>query len=83
MKLSTARSLAAAYLVAALVFTTWPGLVPFARVEPLVLGLPFSMAWIAGWVAGVVVVLVLLDRVEARHRNRPAPGAGPGPGGDR
>jgi hypothetical protein len=44
-------------------------LLPFARIEPLVLGLPFSMAWIAGWVIGVLVVLVLLDRVEKRHRD--------------
>jgi hypothetical protein len=69
MKLRTARTLTGAYLVAALVFVTWPGLLPFARIEPLVLGLPFSMAWIAGWVIGVLVVLVLLDRVEKRHRD--------------
>lgn len=69
MKLRTARTLTGAYLVAALVFVTWPGLVPFARIEPLVLGLPFSMAWIAGWVIGVLVVLVLLDRVEKRYRD--------------
>jgi hypothetical protein len=69
MKLRTARALTGAYLVAALVFVTWPGLLPFARIEPLVLGLPFSMAWIAGWVIGVLVVLVLLDRVEKRYRD--------------
>ncbi|HIA73480.1 MAG TPA: DUF3311 domain-containing protein [Gemmatimonadetes bacterium] len=50
-------------------FVTWPGLVPFARIEPLVLGLPFSMAWIAGWIAGSVFVLYGLDRVERRHRD--------------
>jgi hypothetical protein len=69
VKLRTARTLTGAYLVAALVFVTWPGLLPFARIEPLVLGLPFSMAWIAGWVIGVLVVLVLLDRVEKRYRD--------------
>jgi hypothetical protein len=69
MSLKTARALAGTYLVLATFFVTWPGLVPFARIEPLVLGLPFSMAWIAGWVAGLVVVLTLLDRVERRHRN--------------
>jgi hypothetical protein len=69
MKLRTARMLTGAYLVAALVFVTWPGLLPFARIEPLVLGLPFSMAWIAGWVIGVLVVLVLLDKVEKRYRD--------------
>ncbi len=68
MKLKTARALTGAYLIAAMFFVTWPGFVPFARVEPKILGLPFSMAWVAGWVAGVAVVLTLLDRVERRHR---------------
>ena len=69
MSLKTARVLTGAYLLLALFFVTWPGLVPFARIEPLVLGLPFSMAWIAGWIAGVVIVLALLDRVEKRYRD--------------
>ncbi len=70
MSLRTARALAGLYLALALFFVTWPGLVPFARIEPFILGLPFSMVWIAGWIAGVVVVLSLLDRVESRHRDR-------------
>lgn len=69
MKLKTARTLTGVYLAVAMFFVTWPGLVPFSRIEPLILGLPFSMAWIAGWIAGVVVVLALLDRVEKRHRD--------------
>jgi len=81
MSLRTARALTAVYFTAMTVCVTWPGLVPFARIRPLVLGLPFSMGWIAGWVAGSVVVLFLLDRVEARHRDRTA-GRAPGrPGG--
>ena len=69
MTLRTARRLTGAYLVFALIAVTWPGMTPFARIEPLVLGLPFSMAWIAGWIAGVVVVLALRDRVEKRNRD--------------
>lgn len=69
MSLTTARALSGSYFVLMLVFVTWPGFVPFARAEPFVLGLPFSMAWIAGWVAGSVVVLALLDRVEKHHRD--------------
>jgi hypothetical protein len=72
MSLRTARALTAVYFTAMTVFVTWPGLVPFARIRPLVLGLPFSMAWIAAWVAASVVVLFLLDRVERRYR-RTAP----------
>lgn len=70
MSLRTARSLAGGYLVLALVFVTWPGLVPFARIRPFVLGMPFAMAWIAGWVGGCAVVFYLLDLVERRHRSR-------------
>lgn len=69
MKLRTARILAGGYFVVAMIAVTWPGLVPFARIHPLVLGLPFSMAWIAGWISGAVLVLYLLDRVEERYRN--------------
>ena len=69
MTLSTARLLTGLYFLLATFFVTWPGLAPFAKIEPLILGLPFSMAWIAGWIAGVVVVLALLDRVERRHRD--------------
>lgn len=82
MSLKVARALTVTYLVLAVVFVTWPGFVPFARVRPLVLGIPFAMAWVAGWVAGTAVVLALLDRVERRHR---VGGAADGPrsaGGD-
>lgn len=74
MTLRTARRLAVSYLVSMLVCVTWPVMVPFARAEPLVLGLPFSMAWIAAWVAGSVVVMALLDRVEKRTRDSDAAG---------
>jgi len=68
MKRSTARTLTGVYFFSMLFAVTWPGFVPFAKVEPFVLGLPFAMAWIAAWIAGSVVVLFLLDRVERRHR---------------
>ncbi|MDH3270662.1 MAG: DUF3311 domain-containing protein [Gemmatimonadota bacterium] len=69
MSLRTTRVLAAAYFVAMTVAVTWPGLVPFSRVEPLIFGLPFAMSWIAAWIAGSVVVLFLVDRVEKRYRD--------------
>jgi hypothetical protein len=80
------RALAGVYFVLMLVFVTWPGLVPFARVEPLILGLPFSMAWMAAWIAGSVLVLTVVDRVERRYREvgdpRATPGVGPERSGD-
>jgi hypothetical protein len=42
---------------------TWPGLIPFNRVQPTILGLPFTMAWIALWVVLSFVVLLLVDRL--------------------
>lgn len=80
MSLRAARGLTGVYFTLMTVFVTWPGLLPFARVEPLVLGLPFSMAWIAGWIAGSVVVLYLLDRVESRYREAGDPRADPSVG---
>ena len=81
MSLRLARTLTGVYFGLMLVAVTWPGLVPFARVQPLILGLPFSMAWIAAWIAGSVMVLFLLDRVEKRYRDaedpRTDPSAGP------
>lgn len=68
MSLRGARVLTGGYFVLMLVFTTWPGAVPFSRIRPLVLSLPFSFAWVAGWILGSVFVLVALDRVEKRHR---------------
>ncbi len=69
MNLRTARALAGVYHLAMLYFVTWPGILPFARAEPLLFGLPFTMAWIAAWITGSVLVLASLDRVEKRFRN--------------
>ena len=76
MSLKTARTLTVVYLALMTFFITWPGLLPFALVEPFVLGLPFIMAWIAGWVSGSVLVLYLLDRVERRYRSEGDPARG-------
>ena len=72
MSLKTARALTGLYFVLMAFALTWPGFVPFARVKPFVLGLPFAMAFIAAWISGSVVVLVLLDRVEKRYRDQEA-----------
>lgn len=67
-----------------LLAVTWPGMIPGNRIFPLVLGLPFSMVWIASWVVLSFLVLLLLDREEgkARHPDEggetAAPGTGPG-----
>lgn len=61
-----ARWLAFIFFLLFTAAVTWPGMIPFNRIEPTVLGLPFSMAWIALWIILSFVVLLLVDRVEER-----------------
>ena len=68
MSVGAVRVLATAYFVAYAVAVTWPGMLPFNRVRPTVLGLPFAMVWVALWIAGSGLVLWALDRSEERHR---------------
>lgn len=69
MSLKNARLLASLYFVLMAVAVTWPGMVPAARIQPMVIGLPFGFFWCALWVAGALPVLYLLDRVERRYRD--------------
>lgn len=59
---------AALYFLFFLAAVTWPGLVPFNRVHPLVLGLPFNMFWILLWVVGGALILFLADRPDRKER---------------
>ena len=59
-----------AYVVLFALAVTWPGMALANRVEPLVLGLPFNLAWVAGWVVIGFVLLVLLDRAVTREEDR-------------
>ena len=42
----------------------WPVYPSVASVRPYVLGLPFSLAWVVGWLGIVFVALVLLYRTD-------------------
>lgn len=64
MKLGFVRGVAGAFFLAYAVALTYPGLVPFNRIRPSVLGLPFVFFWVAAWVATAIAVLWLLDRAE-------------------
>ena len=70
MSLRAGRTLAVLFFVAQAVALTWPGMIPFNRVRPLILGMPFAMAWVALWITGSALVLWWIDRVEAHHRPR-------------
>ncbi|MGH7504721.1 MAG: DUF3311 domain-containing protein [Longimicrobiales bacterium] len=66
MNLRAARTLFLAFFVVFALVLIWPGVIPFNRIEPLVLGLPFVFFWVALWVALSFVVFLLVDRVETR-----------------
>ena len=51
------------YVAAGVFCLVWPGYAWFAgRIEPFVLGLPFSFAWHIGWILASCVVLGLYHR---------------------
>jgi hypothetical protein len=56
------------FFLSFVVAVTWPGMLPFNRIHPLVVGLPFSMFWIALWVFVSFLVLLVVDQVEGRNR---------------
>ena len=81
MSIRLVRGAAVAFFLLFAVAVTWPGMLPGNRIFPLVLGLPFSMVWIAGWVVLSFLVLVALDlaeRGERARRLRDRPDGGPG-----
>jgi hypothetical protein len=53
---------AIAFFAAYTLALTWPGVLPFNRVHPLVLGMPFNMFWVALWVALGGIALWAIDR---------------------
>jgi hypothetical protein len=65
-----ARLLFVIYLVAMAVALTFPGIVPFNRVRPMVLGLPFNFVWVASWVALGFFVLTVVDRAISKTEDR-------------
>jgi len=57
MRIRLVPTLAALYYVAMIFFVTYPGYVPFDRIRPFVLGMPFSMFWQVMWICGAIFVL--------------------------
>lgn len=52
---------AVAFFVLYALAVTWPGMIPFNRIRPFVLGLPFSLVWPALWIVLGLLVFVLLE----------------------
>jgi len=52
----------------ALCASIWPGYLLGDRIEPYVLGLPFSLVWLVGTIIVVFVALLLTFRADMRAR---------------
>jgi len=69
------NALFAIYTVVCLAALAWPGYAWFGnRIEPFVLGLPFSFAWVVGWVVMTFVVLTVYHLTGQRDADRPRRG---------
>jgi hypothetical protein len=56
-----ARRLVAAFFAINLIALTFPGVLPFNRLRPFILGLPFNFFWVVLWVVLGGVALWWLD----------------------
>jgi len=65
MNVSAARRLFIAFFIAYAIVLTFPGVLPFNRIRPLVFGLPFSFAWVVLWVVLSFGVFLIVDRAES------------------
>jgi hypothetical protein len=64
------RILFGLYAAVCLASQTWPGYAALGNaIEPWVLGVPLSLAWVAGWIVLSFVALVAFDAAEERARS--------------
>ncbi|MGD8700179.1 MAG: hypothetical protein PVJ43_12865, partial [Gemmatimonadales bacterium] len=70
MKLRLVPSLGVAYFLAMAFFVTYPGYVPFDKIQPFVFGLPFSLFWQVLWICGAVFVLAAVFFWETNRKTR-------------
>lgn len=68
MRTRLVPALAIAFYLAMAVAVTYPGYVPFNRIRPFVLGLPFSLFWQVLWISSAVFVLAGVYLWESRRR---------------
>ena len=62
------RRLAIAVFLLNLLAVTWPVLSLFRSAEPMVFGLPLSMAWPVAWILIGFVMLLVLDYSEKNSK---------------
>jgi hypothetical protein len=59
------RLVIVAFILYSLVLT-WPGVLPFNRIRPFVLGLPFNFFWVVLWVVIGGLALWAADRAYSK-----------------
>ena len=69
MKIRVVPALVVAFYVVMWVVLIYPGYIPFNRIRPFVLGMPFSLFWQVAWIVATVVVLAGLFAWERRTRS--------------
>ncbi len=62
------RRLAIAVFLLNLLAVTWPVLALFRSAEPMVFGLPLSMAWPVAWILIGFIMLLILDYSEKNNK---------------
>ena len=62
------RGLAIGAFLLYLLAVTWPVATLFRSPEPLVFGLPLSMAWPVAWILVGLVMLLVLDHFENKDK---------------
>ena len=63
------RRLAIAVFLVNLLAVTWPVLALFRSADPLVFGLPLSMAWPIAWIVIGLITLLVLDYFEKQDED--------------
>jgi len=66
-------TLAVCFYLAMVFFVTYPGYVPFNRIQPFVFGLPFSLFWQVLWITSSIFVLAGVFFWEQRRARRAPP----------
>ena len=70
MSIRTVRWIVASYMLFFLLATTWPGAMLINRVQPLILGLPFNLFFIASLIIVALGLLTALYFSEQRSETR-------------
>lgn len=70
VNIRSVRRCAVAFFVVYLLAVTWPLAVLVSAAEPMILGLPLSMAWAIAWILLGFVALLILDWYECRNLGR-------------